>query len=219
MIHPNMATMLAFVTTDASIDKRVLHAILRRVVDRTFNNLTVDGDTSTNDMVLTLANGCSGVKVRSGADQALFEKALSAVCDSLCAAIAADGEGATKRIQVNVAGGKTYEDARLAAKSIACSNLVKTAMFGNDPNWGRIVCAIGYSGARFSKEKLLVSIGRIPVCKALRPVAFPAAAMQKTLRGKVVAVNVDLGQGTARAVAHTCDLTYDYIKINAEYHT
>jgi glutamate N-acetyltransferase/amino-acid N-acetyltransferase len=219
MIHPKMATMLAFVATDAALAPRALNACVKRVVDRTFNNLTVDGDTSTNDMLLVMANGASGVHLASAADLASFEAALYAVCNELCAAIAADGEGATKRIEIRVSGGKTYEDARIAAKAVANSNLVKTAMFGNDPNWGRILCAIGYSGARFDRRRLVVRIGDMVVCKALRPVAFPVARMQKALRSKVVVISADLGQGRHEAVAHTCDFSYDYVKINAEYHT
>jgi glutamate N-acetyltransferase/amino-acid N-acetyltransferase len=218
MIHPNMATMLAYVTTDAAIDKRELHAMVKRVADRTFNNLTVDGDTSTNDMLLVLANGASGARIGS-AQRAAFEQALFEVCNDLCAAIAADGEGATKRVEIHVKGGRTFTDARKAAKGIANSNLVKTALFGNDPNWGRILCAIGYSGASFSEKAIRVAIGPLVVCKALRPVAFDAAKMQKVLRAKVVPIHVDLGEGTQVAIAHTCDLTYDYIKINAEYTT
>ncbi len=218
MIHPSMATMLAFVTTDAAIAPATLHRVLRRVVDRTFNNLTVDGDTSTNDMILVLANGVSGVRVTSAA-LGQFEEALFQVCNDLCAAIAADGEGATKRVEIHVKGGRTFEDARKAARAIANSNLVKTAIFGNDPNWGRILCAIGYSGALFSEKKIKVSIGSLPVCHALRPVAFPAARMQRTLRSKVVPIHVNLGLGSHTAIAHTCDLTYEYVRINAEYTT
>jgi glutamate N-acetyltransferase/amino-acid N-acetyltransferase len=219
MVHPDMATMLAFITTDAAIGAGPLRRIVRRVVDWTFNNLTVDGDTSTNDMVLVLANGCSNTRLRSANDLVFLEKALLTVCSSLCAQMAADGEGATKRIEVNVVGAQSYRDAKLAAKTIANSNLVKTAIFGNDPNWGRVVCAIGYSGARFSRNDLTVAIGGIPVCRALRPVAFSRAAMQRALRRKVVVIDVVLGRGQSCAVAHTCDLTYDYIRINAEYHT
>ncbi|MBD3322883.1 MAG: bifunctional glutamate N-acetyltransferase/amino-acid acetyltransferase ArgJ [Chitinivibrionales bacterium] len=219
MIHPDMATMLAFITTDAAIDKDVLHHSLKKTVGWTFNNLTVDGDCSTNDMALALANGASGNGITSKKNIGLFEKALFDVCNNLCAKIAGDGEGATKRIEVNVTGGKTCRDAKLAAKAVANSNLVKTALFGNDPNWGRILCAIGYSGARFSKNTLLVSLCKMPVCKGPEPVAFPTGAMHNALRKKVVVIDIDLGLGTSCAVAHTCDLTYDYIKINAEYHT
>ncbi len=219
MIHPKMATMLAFVTTDVKINAALLNQVVKGVVDKTFNNLTVDGDTSTNDMVLVLANGMSGVRVESSAELALFESVLFTVCNTLCRKIAEDGEGATKRVEVTVAGGKTYGDAKAAAKAIANSNLVKTALFGNDPNWGRILCAIGYSGADFSREKLVVKLCGVPVCKNLRPVPFPAQKLHDKLDRKVVAIDVDLGLGTHSAIAHTCDLTYDYIKINAEYHT
>jgi len=219
MIHPKMATMLAFVTTDAKINASLLDQVVKGVVDRTFNNLTVDGDTSTNDMVLVLANGLSGVSVKSLAHMARFESALFTVCNTLCRKIAEDGEGATKRVEVTVIGGKTYSDAKAAAKAIANSNLVKTALFGNDPNWGRILCAIGYSGADFSKEKLVVKLCGVPVCKNLRPVPFPVQKLREKLDRKVVAIDVDLGLGKHSAIAHTCDLTYDYIKINAEYHT
>jgi glutamate N-acetyltransferase/amino-acid N-acetyltransferase len=219
MIHPKMATMLAFVTTDAKINASLLDQVVKGVVDRTFNNLTVDGDTSTNDMVLVLANGLSGVSVKSLAHMARFESALFTVCNTLCRKIAEDGEGATKRVEVTVCGGKTYSDAKAAAKAIANSNLIKTALFGNDPNWGRILCAIGYSGADFSKEKLVVKLCGVPVCKNLRPVPFPVQKLREKLDRKVVTIDVDLGLGKHSAIAHTCDLTYDYIKINAEYHT
>jgi glutamate N-acetyltransferase/amino-acid N-acetyltransferase len=219
MIHPKMATMLAFVTTDAKINAALLNRFVKGVVDRTFNNLTVDGDTSTNDMVLVLANGMSGVGIKSSAQMARFENALFTVCNTLCRKIAEDGEGATKRVEVTVCGGKTYSDAKAAAKAIANSNLIKTALFGNDPNWGRILCAIGYSGADFSKEKLVVKLCGVPVCKNLRPVPFPVQKLRDRLDRKVVAIDVDLGLGKHGAIAHTCDLTYDYIKINAEYHT
>jgi glutamate N-acetyltransferase / amino-acid N-acetyltransferase len=219
MIHPKMATMLAFVTTDVKINPALLDQVVKGVVDRTFNNLTVDGDTSTNDMVLVLANGMSGVSIESSGQLAQFEGALFTVCNTLCRKIAEDGEGATKRVEVTVNGGKTYADAKAAAKAVANSNLVKTALFGNDPNWGRILCAIGYSGAQFSKEKLTVKLCGTPVCRNLRPVPFPAQKLREKLDRKVVAIDIDLGLGKHCAIAHTCDLTYDYIKINAEYHT
>ena len=170
MIEPNMATMLAFITTDAAISPAPLRAALKQAVDRTFNNLTVDGDTSTNDMVLILANGASGVAVTSPADRALFEKGVLAVCEALCEAIADDGEGATKRVEVAVEGAATEEDAKKAAKAVANSNLTKCALFGNDPNWGRIACAIGYSGARFSKARMTIRLAGVPVFRNLQPV-------------------------------------------------
>jgi len=220
MICPTMATMLCFVTTDASVGSATLARLLKRVVGWTFNNLTIDGDMSTNDMVLLLANGASGVTVGSRRDVERFEEALFDVCNRLCAKIAEDGEGATKRIEVNVTGGRTYDDCKAAAKAIATSNLVKTALFGNDPNWGRILCAIGYSGAQFSERKMTVSLCGVPVCKRLRPAPFNKSTMRTALARKIVVIEVDLGLGGRTcAVAHTCDFTYDYVKINAEYHT
>ena len=219
MIHPKMATMLCFITSDASIAPELLNPIVKHVVDGTFNNLTIDGDTSTNDMVLALANGASGVTVSSKNDLARFEEAFFFIASALCKKIAEDGEGATKRVEINVTGASTYADAKLAAKAVANSNLVKTALFGNDPNWGRIVCAIGYSGARFSNEKIFVGLCGAPVFKAMRPVAFDAKALSKKISGKSVEIDIDLGLGSHSATAHTCDFSYDYVKINAEYHT
>jgi glutamate N-acetyltransferase/amino-acid N-acetyltransferase len=220
MICPNMATMLAFITTDARIPSQKLSAIVKNVVDRTFNNLTVDGDTSTNDMVLVLANGASGVSVAPhGSELEAFEHALYGVCDTLCRKIAEDGEGATKRVEVRVCGGESFIGAKKAARAIANSNLVKTAIFGNDPNWGRILCAIGYSGARFSHHKLALRLCGTPVFKRMRPAPFDAAKLSARMKGAVVRIDADLGLGNHCAVAYTCDLTYDYIKINAEYHT
>jgi glutamate N-acetyltransferase/amino-acid N-acetyltransferase len=220
MICPNMATMLCFITTDAHIAQAKFNRMLKKAVDRTFNNLTVDGDMSTNDMVLALANGMSGAQVCGASDDAVFYNALFEVCNRLCAKIAEDGEGATKRIEVKVTGGATYQDCKKAAKAIANSNLVKTAIFGNDPNWGRILCAIGYSGAGFSEKKIAVKLCGTPVFSRMRPCDFQAKALSTKLHEKVINIDVDLGSGTANtAIAHTCDLTYDYIKINAEYHT
>jgi glutamate N-acetyltransferase/amino-acid N-acetyltransferase len=219
MIHPNMATMLSFITTDASIDPALLNAIVKSVVDRSFNNLTVDGDTSTNDMVLVLANGMSGVSVTGAAEAGLFREALFVVCDGLCKKIAQDGEGATKRVEVRVCGGKTFADAKRAAKAVANSCLVKTALYGNDPNWGRILCAVGYSGAGFSKDRLTLSLCGKRVFKKGRPLPFSARELSKKMKEKEVVIDIDLGEGKECAVAHTCDLTYGYIKINAEYHT
>jgi glutamate N-acetyltransferase/amino-acid N-acetyltransferase len=220
MIHPKMATMLGFITTDAAIAATALEPIVKRVVDWTFNNLTIDGDTSTNDMMLVAANGLSGVTIKTKAELQLFQDALFEVMNTLCAKIAEDGEGATKRIEINVIGGKTYASCKAAAKAIANSNLVKTAIFGNDPNWGRILCAIGYSGADFAMKGLKVQLCGTTVFAAGRPVKFDPKKVQKELRKKVVLIDVDLGQGSKTcAVAHTCDLSYDYIKINADYHT
>ncbi|NLG18411.1 MAG: bifunctional glutamate N-acetyltransferase/amino-acid acetyltransferase ArgJ [Fibrobacter sp.] len=219
MIHPNMATMLAFITTDAAISPARLNKIAKRVVDMTFNNLTVDGDTSTNDMVLVLANGASGVKIESAAALDIFQNALFTVCNDLCKKIAADGEGATKRVEIRVSGAVTEKDAKKAAKAVATSNLTKCALFGNDPNWGRISCAVGYSGAAFSKEKMTILLCGVPVFKNLQPVPFNEKKLHTLLKKKVVEIDIDLGKGKASAIAHTCDFSYDYVKINAEYHT
>jgi len=220
MIHPNMATMLCFITTDAAIDSALLNTAVKRAVNKTFNNLTVDGDTSTNDMVLVMANGASGVSVKGrGGAMAAFEEGLFAVCNDLCKKIAADGEGATKRVEINVTGAKTEADAQLAAKAVATSNLTKCALFGNDPNWGRIACAVGYSGAKFSKQKMSIRLCGLEVFRNLQPVAFDHKKAHAQLKKKVVSIDIDLGLGGKSATAHTCDFSYDYVKINAEYHT
>lgn len=219
MIHPNMATMLGFITSDVKISSKVLNEIVKRTVNRTFNNLTVDGDTSTNDMVLVLANGASGVELNSSSDYTHFEQALYTVCNDLCKQIAADGEGATKRVEISVTGAKTEHDAKLAAKAVANSNLTKCALFGNDPNWGRIACAVGYSGAEFSHEKMNIMLCKVPVFKNLQPVHFDEKDLHNLLKSKIVTIDIDLGLGNATAIAHTCDFSYDYVKINAEYRT
>ncbi|MBN1308552.1 MAG: bifunctional glutamate N-acetyltransferase/amino-acid acetyltransferase ArgJ [Chitinispirillaceae bacterium] len=219
MIRPNMATMLAFITTDAAIAPSRLNPIVKRVVDRTFNCLTVDGDTSTNDMLLVLANGASQCSVASKSSCLTFEEGLSAVCNELCTKIAADGEGATKRVEVHVKGGATDAEAKQAALAVADSNLTKCALFGNDPNWGRIACAVGYSGARFSDRTMTIHLCGIPVFKNLRPLPFDQTKAHNALKKKVVSIEINLGMGKASAVAHTCDFSYDYVKINAEYHT
>jgi glutamate N-acetyltransferase / amino-acid N-acetyltransferase len=219
MIAPNMATMLGFITTDAEITPKRLSPIVKRVVDHTFNNLTVDGDTSTNDMVQVLANGASTIAVTTSEQLAAFEEGLFAVCNDLCKQIAADGEGATKRVEIRVKGAATEADAKKAAKTVANSNLTKCALFGNDPNWGRIACAVGYSGAMFSKEKMTIYLCGVPVFKKLRPVPFDERKLHTLLKQTTVAIRIELGLGDKEAVAHTCDFSYDYVKINAEYHT
>jgi glutamate N-acetyltransferase/amino-acid N-acetyltransferase len=219
MIAPTMATMLAFITTDVVVDKKRLDAIVKRTVDRTFNNCTVDGDTSTNDMVLVLANGASGVGALSDSDLTVFEQGLFLVCNDLCRKIAADGEGATKRVEILVRGAATEEGAKRAAKAVANSNLTKCALFGNDPNWGRIACAVGYSGAAFSREKMSINLCGVPVFKNLQPVLFDEKKVARLMRAKTVVIDLDLGCGEKTAIAHTCDFSYDYVRINAEYHT
>ncbi|MBN1576707.1 MAG: bifunctional glutamate N-acetyltransferase/amino-acid acetyltransferase ArgJ [Chitinispirillaceae bacterium] len=219
MIRPDMATMLAFIATDAAITPARLDPIVKRVVNRTFNNLTVDGDTSTNDMLLVLANGASGRAVVGKTALAAFEEGLYAVCNDLCTRIAADGEGATKRVEVRVKRGATEAEAKKAALAVANSNLTKCALFGNDPNWGRIACAVGYSGARFSDRTMTIHLCGIPVFKNLQPLPFDQMKAHDALKKKVVSIDINLGIGKATAVAHTCDFSYDYVKINAEYHT
>jgi len=224
MIHPNMATMLCFITTDAAATPAVLNGVVKRVVDKTFNNLTVDGDTSTNDMVLVMANGASGTEVKGGVadDKGMlnaFEDGLFAVCNDLCKQIAADGEGATKRVEINVTGAKNETEAKAAAKAVATSNLTKCAIFGNDPNWGRIACAVGYSGAKFSDAKMSIKLCGIEVFRNLQPVKFDEKKAHTLMKKKVVVIDIDLGVGNKAATAHTCDFSYNYVKINAEYRT
>ncbi|HEX2958445.1 MAG TPA: bifunctional ornithine acetyltransferase/N-acetylglutamate synthase [Chitinispirillaceae bacterium] len=189
------------------------------MIDRTFNNLTVDGDTSTNDMVLVLANGASVVNITEKDELDAFEQALYTICSDLCKMIAADGEGATKRVEIQVKGAVTEADAKKAAKSVAGSNLTKCALFGNDPNWGRIACAVGYSGAEFSHETMTINLCGETVFRNLQPVPFDEKVLHEKMKEKVVIIEIDLGMGNSSAIAHTCDLTYDYVKINAEYRT
>lgn len=220
MIAPNMATMLGFITTDLIIDTETLAILHKKSVDMTFNNVTVDGDTSTNDMVLVLANGCSGIMAETNGDKIIAEEAFFAVYNELCAKIAEDGEGATKRVEIRVSNGINFADCRLVAKSIANSNLTKCAMFGCDPNWGRILCAAGYSGAEFAPEKVCVKLCETKVFENGSPTKFDAAELSEKMNNKLVVIEIDLGfENGTFAVAHTCDFSYDYVKINAEYHT
>lgn len=219
MIHPNMATMLAFITTDARISPPVLQAALSRAANKSFNMITVDGDTSTNDSVLVIANGMSGcpeILIDTPEFEA-FSAALTAACVELAKMIVRDGEGASKLIEVNVRGAASEEDARLAAKAIATSNLVKTAVFGEDANWGRIVCAVGYSGANIDPERIDVYLGSIKVCENGQGLQFDEEFASELLREHDVMILVDLKMGKDSARVWTCDLTYDYVKINASY--
>ncbi len=221
MIHPNMATMLTFVVTDAAVEGDALKRAAKRAVDRSFNRVTVDGDTSTNDSAIILANGQAGnppVKVR-GRHYGIFEAALTDVCQQLARMIAMDGEGATKLIEVRVTGAKTEADAHRAASAVATSSLVKTAIFGRDANWGRIVCAIGNSGATFQPDKITVHMGPELIFAKGAPQVGDEEGLNRVLAGKEVPIIIDLGAGKASAVIWTCDLTYDYIKINADYRT
>jgi glutamate N-acetyltransferase/amino-acid N-acetyltransferase len=223
MIHPNMATMLGFITTDAAIDGQTLHQALTEVNGKTFNMLTVDGDTSTNDMLVVMANGKANNPpiAKKGPDYDLFKAALYHVCAGLAKMIAQDGEGATKLLEVLVMGGKTEADARLAAKAVAGSNLVKTAMFGCDANWGRIMAAVGYSGADFDPGLVSITIsspaGSQQMANQGAGIPFDEVKARQILEQKEVNILVDLGQGPGEAKVWSCDFSYDYVKINADY--
>jgi glutamate N-acetyltransferase/amino-acid N-acetyltransferase len=221
MIHPNMATMLGFVTTDTAVSPALLDRALRYAVNRTFNMVTVDGDTSTNDMVVVLANGLAGNPKITAEDEdyIAFRDALLYVCTYLARMIARDGEGATKLVEVRVVNAASEEDAKKAAKAVANSNLVKTAIFGEDANWGRIICAVGYSGAEFDPARVDISIGDEKMCQDGTPLNFSEERAKKILEQDEVTILVDMKNGTAEAVAWTCDFSYDYVKINADYRT
>jgi glutamate N-acetyltransferase/amino-acid N-acetyltransferase len=221
MIHPNMATMLAFITTDANIDCGDLQFALKQVTDRTFNQITVDGDTSTNDMVLVMANGTSGINKLSPnhPDWDVFIQMLSQTSESLAKQIAKDGEGATKLIEVEVSGTKSDDDARMIAKQIVGSNLVKTAIYGADANWGRIIGAIGQSQPAIDPSSVDIAIGPIVMLKNSVPLAFSEEEAKEYLSNAAIQITVDLHQGAGKGKAWGCDLSYDYVKINASYRT
>jgi glutamate N-acetyltransferase/amino-acid N-acetyltransferase len=216
MIAPNMATLLAFLTTDAQVAPGLLPRILKRAADRTFNRITVDGDSSTNDTVLLLANGASGAKVRPGSAARAFEDALIYVMGDLSKQIVRDGEGATKLIEVTVTGARSEAQAATAARAIANSLLVKCAIHGGDPNWGRILCAAGYSGVDLKPSKVKLQIGAVSVFKNGLPTEAHAAS---EVAGKEVSIRLDLGVGRGKATVWTCDLSKEYVAINAHYHT
>lgn len=218
MIHPQMGTMLAFLTTDAAVEPFALRQILRDVVDRTFNAVTVDGDSSTNDTVLILGNGAAGARPPSGRSLDAFRTGLGAVCRSLAEQIAADGEGARSRIDVSVCGARTDREARLVARAVAGSSLVKTAVHGGDPNWGRIAAAAGRAGAALDPGRLVVRIGQSTVYDG-RPVDFDERTASRALRGRVVAIDLDLRLGSGSGMAWGCDLSAAYVAINSEYRT
>ncbi len=226
MIHPNMATMLVFVTTDANIKPEILQAALSEDVKDSFNMVSVDGDTSTNDMCCVLANGMAGNEVIDSVDSEgfkAFKEALFAVTSHLCRSIARDGEGATRLIEVTVTEADTKETAKTVAKSVACSSLLKAAIFGADANWGRVLCAIGYSGAQLDVEKVDVSFqskaGTIAVCKNGSGIDFSEEEAKKILLEEEITILISLQSGEASATAWGCDLTYDYVKINGDYRT
>ena len=225
MIHPNMATMLGFLTTDAAITPEMIQKALRRAVEVTFNMVSVDGDTSTNDMVSLMASGAAGNPVidGEGADYESFCQALTFACRHLSRELARDGEGATKLLVCRVAGASTYEDAKKASKSVICSSLLKAAMFGQDANWGRVLCALGYSGADLSISRVNVSFvsaaGRVDVCRNGAGIEFSEDTAKTVLSEQEILIDVTVGDGPYTAEAYGCDLTYDYVKINGDYRT
>ncbi len=221
MIHPNMATMLGFITTDANIAADTLQQLLKRATDVSFNMITVDGDTSTNDMVVVMANGLAEHQPLqpSHPDWSHFVAAFEYVCQELAKKIARDGEGATKLIEVNVEGAAREEAARAIAKTIVGSSLVKSAAFGADANWGRIVMAIGKAGHKVNPNTVDVRIGDFVTLEQSRPVAFDEEQAMEYLKGDFVRIDVNLHDGQARATAWGCDLTYEYVRINAAYRT
>lgn len=225
MIHPNMATMLVFLTTDCAISPKMLQKALSNDVQNSFNMVSVDGDTSTNDMVVILANGLAGNAPieEEGEDFTAFMTALNTVTVALCKALAADGEGATKFLECRVSGAKTLADAKKAAKAVICSSLVKAAMFGSDANWGRILCAVGYSGADVDVTKIGVTFkskkGEITVCENGAGVDFSEEKAKEILLESEITIDVTFADGDASATAWGSDLTYDYVKINGDYRT
>lgn len=225
MIHPNMATMLVFITTDAAISPEMLKKALSDDIADTFNMVSVDGDTSTNDMVSVLANGMAENEeiTEENADFAEFCKALNTATVYLCKMIAGDGEGATKMLECSVSGAKDRACAKTVAKSVICSSLLKAAMFGADANWGRVLCAIGYSGAEVDVNKIDVSFksakGIVDVCKSGAGIDFSEEKAKEILSEKEIEILVELNGGDAKATAWGCDLTYDYVKINGDYRT
>jgi glutamate N-acetyltransferase/amino-acid N-acetyltransferase len=215
MIHPNMATMLGFVMTDAAISPALLQKSLKTAVDQSFNSISVDGDTSTNDTVLLLASGKLGND--PDADLSDFQRALDTLCRDLAWMIVRDGEGATRVMELEVTGAKTERDAKLAAHAIATSPLVKTALHGGDPNWGRILAAVGRSGARFSVRRISLSAGPITLVRDGQPASYQEKDAAKVFARERVPLHVDLGGGTARAVVLSSDLGHDYVALNADY--
>jgi glutamate N-acetyltransferase/amino-acid N-acetyltransferase len=231
MIHPNLGTMLCFITSDVAIEAQALDKALRQAVKRSFNRLTVDGDTSTNDTVLVMANGRAGnsiIKEKSD-DYQVFTEALDYVCKTLAAKMARDGEGASKLITVEVEGAANEDEAAILARSVAGSSLVKAAMFGADANWGRVLCALGYAGVDFDPARVSVSFKAaneggeesesIRVFREGLPLNFDEDAAKALLSKDQVTIMVTMGNGPGRAEAWGCDLSYDYVKINGDYRT
>ena len=225
MIHPNMATMLCFVTTDAAISAEMLQKAVKDAADKTFNMISIDGDTSTNDMLSVMASGLAENPeiTEENEDYALFSEALTGVCKGLARMMAKDGEGATKLLTCKVSGAKTEKDAKGVAKSVICSSLLKAAMFGADANWGRVLCAIGYSGCDVDVQKVDVSFasaaGKIDVCKNGAGIDFSEETAKTILTEDEIDILVNLNDGEGYAESYGCDLTYEYVKINGDYRT
>jgi glutamate N-acetyltransferase/amino-acid N-acetyltransferase len=217
-----MATMLAFVTTDAAVAPDVLQEIVRTTSNRSFNRITVDGDTSTNDMVIVMANGrsdASDIEDPESPEAAAFARALEHVLVRLSKMIVVDGEGATKFVEITVTGARTEEEAAQAARSVANSSLVKTAIHGEDANWGRILCAVGYSGIEFNPDIVEINFGSVPILRKGYRIDFSEEEAKKVLVQKEITVTIALHQGEASATFWTCDLSKEYVDINANYRT
>lgn len=221
MIHPNMATMLAFITTDAAISPVTLQTLISELADETFNQITVDGDTSTNDMVLVLANGLAqNTEITSSSPElATFKAAFHHILAFLAQSIAADGEGATKLVEVNVTGASSTQDGKKIAKAVVGSSLVKAALFGDDPNWGRVMSTIGATDATFDPQNITIKLNDILVVDHSLAAEFDKETAGNSLKSSKVTIDVDLHDGKAKGQAWGCDLTYGYVKINAAYHS
>ena len=221
MIRPNMATMLCYITTDIAIDQPLLQKAVSGCVEKSFNMISVDGDMSTNDMVIVLANGeANNAKItEENADYQIFFDKLMMLCTELAKQIAADGEGASKFLTINVKGAKSFADAKTVGMAIANSPLVKTAFFGEDPNWGRVICAVGYSGADMVPEKTVVKFGGITIFANGTGATYDEKALAHVMKQKDIVIDIELNMGQEDATVWSCDLSYEYVKINGEYHT
>ena len=221
MIRPDMATVLCFITTDADIDGMLLQEALSEVIEHSLNMISIDGDMSTNDMAIVLANGAAGNPkiTEKNADYEAFKETLLALCQGISEKLAADGEGATKFITVHVNGAKSFTDAKTVGMSVANSPLVKTAFFGEDPNWGRVICAVGYAGVPMDPNHTTVQFGGIPVYADGVGVSYDEDALRAVMTAHDIVVEVDLKDGDSEAKVWTCDFSYEYVKINGEYHT
>lgn len=223
MIHPNLATLLGFITTDANISREMLQMALSKAIETSFNMITVDGDTSTNDTVLVLANGKAGGPEIDKEGEAFdkFYACLYEVCKYLAVAMVRDGEGANKLIEVNLSGARNFEEGKCIAKSVLTSNLVKTAFFGEDANWGRILCAMGYSGVSFDPSQVAITLessgGSVAMLKEGLPISFSESKAKAVLQEAEINVNIQMGEGSTHVTAWGCDLSYDYVKINGDY--